>query len=103
MLPDAMGTELEREILRIAEERGEAGIPMGAIVDALVEEGFEEQAVELAVWELLQHRRLTPNGFVARTLIGHGRDGHSKHRVYEFVLIPWSPALDRQLDLEFDR
>lgn len=103
MLRDAMATELEREILRIAEDRGEAGVPMGAIVDALVAEGHDEQAIELAVWELLQRRRLTPSGFVARTLLTHGREGHTRHRVYEFVLIPWSPALDRQLDLEFDR
>lgn len=98
-----MDEELNRAILRIAEARGEAGVPMGALVDALVEQGHDEQRVELAVWELLQRRRLTPNGFLARTLKTHGRQGRDEHRVYEFVLIPWSPALDRQLDLDLDR
>lgn len=70
---------------------------MGAIVDALVADGANEREVELAVWGLIQARHLTPHGFVCRT-VRSANGGES--RTYEFVLIPWSPALDDQLELD---
>ncbi len=97
-----MAEAIERAVLVIAERAGERGVPMGAVVDELVGEGYEEKEVEQAIWHLLQHRRLTPNGFVARTIRRRGPEGKTSQRIYEFVLIPWSPALDRQLDLSLD-
>jgi hypothetical protein len=97
-VPDAV----EQAILALAERAGAEGLSMGAIVDQLVGHGHEENAVEQAIWRLLARRRLTPQGFVARTLRRRGPEGRSVQRVYEFMLIPWSPALDRQLELRFD-
>jgi hypothetical protein len=97
-----MAEAIEEAILRLAEGAGERGVGMGAIVDTLVAEGFEEKEIEQAIWRLMQHRRLTPTGFVARTIRRRGPEGKTSQRVYEFMLIPWSPALDRQLDLTFE-
>lgn len=92
-----MTSLVERAALEAVERAGEGGAPMGSVVDELVGAGFEEGEVEGAIWQLLQARRLTPHGFVARVL----RRGSRHQRVYEFVLIPWSAALDRQLDMRF--
>jgi hypothetical protein len=48
----------------------------------------------------LSHRRLTPCGFVRRTV--RKSQGRSTQRIYEFLLAPWSPELDGQLELELE-
>ncbi len=97
-MPDA----LQAEILSYVERNGEAGITMGKIVDALIADGAQEQEVELAIWGLMQRRRLTPSGFVCRKVRKPGQAQVAETRTYEFVLIPWSPALDQQLELNLD-
>lgn len=75
---------------------------MGRLVDALVDEGFDVDAVESMIWQLMQRREATPHGYVRRQLRsgGSGKErGASYRRVYEFVLRRWSPELDAQLEL----
>lgn len=93
-----MSDDLQDAVLAFVERHAEAGVTMGRIVDQLVADGAPEQTVELAIWRLIQRRRLTPNGFVCRK-VRKGAPG-SESRTYEFVLIPWSPALDAQLELD---
>ena len=93
-----MSDDLQDAVLTFVERQAESGVTMGKIVDQLVADGAPEQAVELAIWRLFQRRRLTPNGFVCRK-VRKGGPG-SETRTYEFVLIPWSPALDAQLELD---
>jgi hypothetical protein len=41
---------------------------------------------------------------VCRTIKRKGADGRATQtRVYEFMLVPWSAALDQQLDLGLER
>ncbi|MBC8066856.1 MAG: hypothetical protein IAG13_00865 [Deltaproteobacteria bacterium] len=95
-----MPSPLTDAILDLAEQAGAAGIAMGTIVDTLEPRGFVAEHVEREIWSLLERRRLTPNGFVCRTFRRHSPDGAAtRARVYEFVLVPWSAALDHQLDL----
>lgn len=91
---------MHQTILTLVEAHKDSGVTMGKIVDRLVADGGQEQEVELAVWQLIQHRRLTPNGFVCRKVRKPSSGGET--RTYEFVLIPWSPALDAQLELDLD-
>lgn len=95
---------LAQAIIELAERAGPTGIAMGQIVDTLVSEGHTPTVVEREVWSLLEGRRLTPAGFLCRT-IKRKLDGKvtSSQRVYEFMLVPWSPALDAQLDLGLER
>lgn len=93
-----MSDDLQDAVLTFVERHAEGGVTMGRIVDQLVADGAPEQAIELAIWRLIQRRRLTPNGFVCRK-VRKGAPG-SESRTYEFVLIPWSPALDAQLELD---
>lgn len=98
-----MASDLDDAIFEIVAEHGEGGVTMGTIVDALHADGVEEQTAELEVWSLMQQRMLTPKGFICRTVRSKGRGGRWKEtRVYEFVLVAWSPELDHQLDLELD-
>ena len=95
-----MPSPLTDAILELAEQAGATGIAMGTIVDALEPRGFAAEHVEREIWALLERRRLTPNGFVCRTFKRRGPDGAAtRSRVYEFVLVAWSAALDHQLDL----
>lgn len=88
-------------ILELADDAGPAGIAMGTIVDTLERRGFVAEHVETEIWELLGRRRLTPTGFVCRTIKRKGLEGEIvRTRLYEFMLVPWSSALDRQLELE---
>lgn len=96
----AMASPLTDAILELAEQAGATGIAMGTIVDTLEPHGFAAQHVEREIWSLLERRRLTPNGFVCRTIRRPGADGKpARARVYEFMLVAWSAALDAQLDL----
>ena len=96
-----MLAQLQESVLTIVEAQGKAGVTMGKIVDRLVADGGAERDIELAIWNLIQRRRLTPNGFVCRKVRKPGASGvTSETRTYEFVLIPWSPALDAQLELD---
>ena len=90
-------------ILELADDAGPAGIAMGTIVDTLERRGFVAEQVETEIWELLGRRRLTPTGFVCRTIKRKGLEGEIlRTRLYEFMLVPWSSALDRQLELELE-
>ncbi|MCA9657476.1 MAG: hypothetical protein KC486_03980 [Myxococcales bacterium] len=101
---------LQRAILEAAgaEVRG---VAMGAIVDGLSERGFRAEDVELAIWALMGARLLTPSGFICRRLRrrSEAADGVDRgdderiYRAYELLLVPWSPADDRQLDLDLDK
>jgi hypothetical protein len=93
--------QLQAAVLTVVERHADTGVTMGKIVDRLVADGAPEQEVELAIWGLIQARRMTPNGFVCRKVRKPSQDGNgSQTRAYEFVLIPWSPALDAQLELD---
>ena len=95
-----MSEQLQAAVLSLVERHGDTGITMGKIVDRLVADGAHEQETELAIWQLIQRRRLTPNGFVCRKVRKPNHNGPgTETRTYEFVLIPWSPALDAQLEL----
>jgi hypothetical protein len=95
---------LAHAIIELAEQAGPTGVAMGRIVDTLVREGHAAGVVEREIWSLLEGRRLTPAGFICRT-IKRKLDGQvtASQRVYEFMLVPWSPALDAQLDLALER
>ncbi|HLT39936.1 MAG TPA: hypothetical protein VK034_26830 [Enhygromyxa sp.] len=96
-----MPDQLQDAVLSVVERHADTGVTMGKIVDRLVADGAPEQEVELTIWRLIQHRRLTPNGFVCRKVRKPNQDGvGTETRTYEFVLIPWSPALDAQLELD---
>ncbi len=98
--PIPIASPLQRAILELAEQAGEQGISMGDVVDALEQRGFAAPDIEHEIWELLSRRRLTPSGFVCRKLRGSQGRGH--RRTYEFLLVPWSPELDGQLELDLD-
>jgi hypothetical protein len=90
-------------ILELADDAGPAGVAMGTIVDTLERRGFVAEQVETEIWDLLGRRRLTPTGFVCRTIKRKGLEGEVlRTRLYEFMLVPWSSALDRQLELELE-
>lgn len=95
-----MPDQLQQTVLALVEAHGEPGVTMGKIVDRLVTDGGHEQEIELAIWDLIQRRHLTPNGFVCRKV--RKPDQGAETRTYEFVLIPWSPALDAQLELNLE-
>lgn len=95
-----MAGSIHAEILRLADEAGESGITMGGIVDRLEAMGSSVPDVELAIWELLGARRLTPAGFVCRTVRRPAERGYERARSYEFLLVPWSPERDQQLELD---
>jgi hypothetical protein len=95
-----MPDPLQAAVLTVVERHADTGVTMGKIVDRLVADGAPEQEVELAIWRLIQHRRLTPNGFVCRKVRKPNHNGAAETRTYEFVLIPWSPARDAQLELD---
>ena len=98
--PVPIASPLQRAIVELAEQAGEQGISMGDVVDALERRGFAAQDIEVEIWDMLARRRLTPSGFVCRTL--RGTQGKGTRRAYEFLLVPWSPELDGQLELELD-
>ena len=103
MLPP-MPAPIMDMILELAELAGADGIAMGTVVDSLEARGFPAAQVEREIWALRERRRLTPNGFMCRTIKRRGADGQvAAVRVYEFMMVPWSAALDRQLDLALDK
>jgi len=98
-----MTAPLSQAILELAEAAGTLGVAMGSVVDALEAQGFSPGEVEREIWMMLERRRLTPTGFVCRTIRRKGAGGTTQTRVYEFMLVPWSAALDQQLDLGLER
>ena len=94
-----MSTSLARTILELAEQAGTQGISMGSIVDTLEARGHAASDIEYEIWSLMSKRRLTPSGFICRSLRRQGRN-NATERAYEFLLVPWSPHLDGQLELE---
>lgn len=92
---------LKPAVLELLEElanAASAGVSMGELVDRLEARGHRERDVEQAIWQLLQERRLTPNGFVCRTIRAKAPGRARRIRSYEFTLIPWSVEQDAQLD-----
>ena len=75
------------------------GVGMGELVDRLEARGHRDRDVEQAIWQLMQERRITPNGFVCRLLKTKAPGRSRRSRTYEFTLIPWSAERDAQLDL----
>ena len=75
------------------------GITMGKLVDRLVADGGNDRsrARDLAADPA---SAVTPNGFVCRKVRKPNHNGAAETRTYEFVLIPWSPARDAQLELD---
>lgn len=97
-----MAVDLEQEILALLgapEARARGHVTMGEVVDQLVVRGHGAEEIESTIWSMLQSRRLTPNGYVCRTLRRRVEDGIIHRRSYEFTLVPWDPDLDRQLSL----
>jgi hypothetical protein len=96
-----MSDPLADAVLHLVDTQADTGVTMGKLVDRLVADGGNEQEVELVIWQLIQQRRLTPSGFVCRKVRKPNQTGASTEtRTYEFVLVPWSPALDAQLELD---
>ena len=92
---------LTSAVLQLAERAGEQGVAMGTLVDTLEARGYDARDVEMVIWGLLSERRLTPSGFLCRTVTRQGR-GSQRSRVYEFLLVPWSANLDHQLELPLE-
>lgn len=80
---------IERRVLECCAETAGSGMPMGALVDRLVAEGFELEPVELEIWRLLGLQRLLPLGFVRRELRRPSTTAGAPpvRRSYEFVLV----------------
>jgi len=96
-----MSDPLADAVLSLVDAHAEAGVPMGKLVDRLVADGGNEQHVQLGIRQLIQQRRLSPSGFVCRKVRKPNHNGPGvETRTYEFVLVPWSPALDAQLELD---
>ena len=74
---------------------------MGSLVDTLEHNGYAAEDVEREIWTMLAGRRLTPSGFVCRRV--RTSAGATPSRAYEFLLVPWSPSLDGQLELGLER
>ncbi len=91
---------LRQAILALAESVPDKGMSMGALVDTLEHNGYAPEEIELEIWAMLASRRLTPSGFVCRKV--RATEGATPARTYEFLLVPWSPKLDGQLDLGLD-
>ncbi len=94
-----MRSALSQAILALAESAADSGMSMGALVDTLERNGYAAEDVEREIWTLMSRRRLTPSGFVCRRIRTAGSSGTSTARAYEFLLVPWSPSLDGQLEL----
>ncbi len=96
-----MSEQFHEAIVQEAGKAGERGVAMGQIVDALVGLGHEVEAVEQAIWAMLEARVLTPSGFVCRIVRRRDAFGEKvQARSYELLLMPWSAERDRQLDLD---
>ncbi len=92
-----MRSALRQAILALAESAPEEGMSMGALVDTLEHNGYAPQDVEHEIWTMLAARQLTPGGFICRKV--RSKPGATPTRTYEFLLLPWSPQLDGQLEL----
>jgi hypothetical protein len=96
-----MASYLSDAIIELAARYEPRGVPMGVIVDTLAGEGFEAASIESEIWGMLGRRRLTPCGYVCRKVRRRDETGELvMARTYEFLLVPWSPDMDRQLDLD---
>lgn len=97
MLRRPMRSALRQAILALVESASDGGMAMGAVVDTLEHNGYASGDVEQEVWAMLEARRLTPAGFICRKV--RSQPGATPSRTYEFLLMPWSPKLDGQLEL----
>lgn len=96
-----MPSYLSDAIVDLAMRHEPRGVSMGVIVDTLAGEGFEAASIESEIWGLLGSRRLTPCGYVCRKVRRRDETGELVlARTYEFLLVPWSPDMDKQLDLD---
>ncbi len=92
-----MRSALRQAIVALAESAPEQGLSMGTLVDTLEHNGYAPEEVEREIWAMLAARRLTPSGFICRKV--RSEPGATPARTYEFLLVPWSPKLDGQLEL----
>lgn len=97
-----MASDLILAVLELAEHAGTQGVAMGTVVDTLEARGFAVEDIERQIWQLIGARRLTPAGFICRTMQRRHGGATKRQRTYEFTLVPWSPHLDQQLELELD-
>ena len=96
-----MPSYLRDAIAELASRHEPRGVPMGVIVDTLAGEGFEATSIESEIWQMLGSRRLTPCGYVCRKVRRRDETGElALVRTYEFLLVPWSADMDKQLDLD---
>lgn len=97
-----MAADLILAVLELAEHAGTHGVAMGTLVDTLEAQGFAVEDIEQHIWHLMGARRLTPAGYICRTLERRSSGASRRQRMYEFTLVPWSPQLDHQLELELE-
>lgn len=90
---------LSTAISELVERSGEQGVSMGSIVDTLEREGHAASDVEIEIWRMMSSRRLTPSGFICRSIRRATAQKTKTERAYEFLLVAWSPELDGQLEL----
>jgi hypothetical protein len=96
-----MASYLHDAIMELASRHEPRGVAMGVIVDTLAGEGFDAASIESEIWGMLGNRRLTPCGYVCRKVRRRDETGELVlARTYEFLLVPWSADMDRQLDLD---
>ena len=82
----------DHAILTLAASSGPKGLAMGTIVDRLVTDGYEEAALELRIWFLLNSGQLRPMGFIRRIYkVGDAARGPIRRRGYELMLSGESP------------
>jgi hypothetical protein len=97
-----MGEPLEQAVYEVLTRHGETGMAMGALVDEVLADGGRDEAVEMAIWHLLEQGRVVPSGFVCR--IVRKRDAAGKPfnlRTYELMLT-CTPADRSQLPLDLE-
>lgn len=88
-----MDEEIDHAIVTLAASSGPTGISMGTIVDRLVDEGFQESAIELRMWAQMESGGLIPIGFVCRTFkAADGARGTIQRRGYELMLSGQHPG-----------
>lgn len=99
MNPSALSTA----IAELVEHSGEQGLSMGSIVDTLESGGHAASDIEIEIWRMMATRRLTPSGFICRSIRRATAQNTKTERAYEFLLVAWSPELDGQLELNLGK
>src|SRR5690606_42130631 len=100
--PALLAAALTLAALALAQDAGTQGIAMATVVDTVEAQGFAADDVEQQTWQLMSARRPTPAGFICRTMQRRQGGKTKRQRMYAFTLVPWSPHLDQQLELELE-